>query len=965
MDEELLKKNLAILSQKLPSLANRLSVAPPSKWSLVQTGKKQEWNLRKEESGEASYIHSPLNIQVEARQSLGMHNLHGIDWIIIYGVGLGYYYKALQSWLQEKIEHRLIFIEDDIGIIQKLLETEIAGDLLSNPQVELHFLDLTDPQDPTLDSLAKKFMYQNTLFIPLVNYESNKAENAAKINYLINFKKSGFQLFVGEYLQKGEPFFKNFYHNLFQYPNSLEGNNLWKKFQGMPAIICGAGPSLQKNIDLLKTLKDKALIFAGGTAMNAVNAFGLTPHFGLGVDPFPAQFTRLIMNTGFETPFFYRNRMNYQAVEMIHGSKLYLTGASGYPIANWFDEKLHLNHPNLDEGCNVINMSLSIAEALGCNPIICVGLDLAYSLGQSYSPGIEMHAIHDIKENLITKTTEEELVLQNDIYGQPVYTLWKWIQESVWFSQFAYSHPDLIFLNATEGGIGFKGVPNITLQEAADKFLNTQYDFDATLHNEMLAIEMPEEVKKSQIKKFLHEFVESLTRCIEHLKEIYNSSPHAWEQKKPEMTPELLALEDNLKKETAYQVLLKVFDDNYKAYIQISTSEKSASSKILDHLSGRFAYLMEIAVDNLRIIDEVLQKQSKLISLEMKQGQLKQLPKADLLYLLEEHAFSIEDEELNIAISGPLKDSQDTQFANGASLKQYKNNGRLEGPSILRDKEGTLLSESYYFNGKKVGKARQFYPNGQLSNLQRFKEGLPDGKQEYYYENGSIKSLIHYKNGVLDGDVILYYSHGQLKRKLFFKEGKREGFDHIYNELGTLTIEAEYREGKPFGLAKMWYENGALSKEVEFNDLGFAQKTQFWSKDGQFVPNTPRPLDYFDQVTKQTEQLTLAIDQIVQNLSSVLQTLSSEDKEKYLWMQDELKGLKEQMANLQSISDLLKTESGISDGAQEPIWKTPSAKKLMQQYLEIMTGTMHETMRKMASEINFLQKNIKEKSDKK
>ena len=41
---------------------------------------------------------------------------------------------------------------------------------------------------------------------------------------------------------------------------------------------------------------------------------------------------------------------------------------------------------------------------------------------------------------------------RNDIHGNPVYTLWKWITEAKWISDFAENHPELTILNATEGG---------------------------------------------------------------------------------------------------------------------------------------------------------------------------------------------------------------------------------------------------------------------------------------------------------------------------------------------------------------------------------------------------------------------------------------------------------------------------------------------------------------------------------
>ena len=85
-----------------------------------------------------------------------------------------------------------------------------------------------------------------------------------------------------EYLIQGRPYYSNFYKNLFELPKAKPASSLFSKFDKVPAIICGAGPSLEKNLPLLGTLKDRAIIFAGGTAMNALNAQGMLSTFWCG-----------------------------------------------------------------------------------------------------------------------------------------------------------------------------------------------------------------------------------------------------------------------------------------------------------------------------------------------------------------------------------------------------------------------------------------------------------------------------------------------------------------------------------------------------------------------------------------------------------------------------------------------------------------------------------------------------------
>lgn len=951
-------ENWELLSKKHPELAQKVLEAPPSLWNFSKTGKNGELNLEKD----GLFIHSNQSIEIETRQWSSMFDLSEVDWLLVYGIGLGYYYQEIQTWLKANLRHHLIFLEDDLGILKKWLELDLAKDLLNDSQVDIYFIDWNDPFQKTLEIVARKITYQHHLFVSLISYEKQKAQQAARCQFLLKFKLFRLEMMVGEYLERGSAFFNNFYKNLFEYPFSLEGNSLYGKFKDIPAIICGAGPSLQKNIEILKNLKDRALIFAGGTAMNALNAYGFIPHFGMGVDPFSTHFTRLIMNIAFETPFFYRNRMNFNAVQMIHGNKLYLAGASGYTLPNWFDDQLGLKHPPLDEGCNVINMSLSVAKELGCNPIICIGLDLAYSSGQSYSPGIEMHAIHDPKEHFITKSSQEDLVLQNDIYGQPVFTLWKWIQEAAWFSNFASTHPDLTLINSTEGGIGFASVPNVPLHEISEVSLKKQYDFDTLLHAEMLSIAMPESVNLKNIQEKLSEFAKSLKASAKILREIYDYDPTIWKLKIVDLAkdPTLREFEERLKSELAYQELLKVFDENFTKYVKDSLEDQQNPSTLLEKLSGRYQYLMEITVENLKFIEATLERQAKLYFRRKETSHEKtwSAKVEDFSYKVENGFFEIEDPELKISLKECLPKIKKEQFFSHErfKLEQYFLENLLHGPSILYNQEGKILAKTYFLNGKKIGRSQTFFENGNLHSEKRYDEGLLNGKQHYYYSDGTLKTLLNYDHGLLDGKVQLYFPNGQLKRELDFKMGLRVGFDRLYNEFNMLEIEAEYKDGRPIGTAKMWHSNGNLAKEIVYSTDGIVQSVQNWNFNGELIDDRKNPLDYFDQIASETERLQEALDLLISKLDETLIELTREKKisnDMFL----ELHSLKTQLEEFKKLGNKLQIDSGLKGGG-EPIWKSPSSKRLMKQYLELMSGAMQETLIKIRSEFNQIQKNL-------
>ncbi|MDE3047390.1 MAG: DUF115 domain-containing protein [Verrucomicrobiota bacterium] len=150
------------------------------------------------------------------------------------------------------------------------------------------------------------------------------------------------------------------------------GMELAGAFAGIPAIVVGAGPSLEKNGHLLRSFEDKALIFAGGSALHAVD---VKPHFGASIDerapcrplPFP------------DIPFCYQARMNPANFALLRGDKILFPDSSCAPL-NW----IHQEEP-FDAGWTVGTFMTQMAMFMGCSPIVFVGMDLCYRGGQKYA----------------------------------------------------------------------------------------------------------------------------------------------------------------------------------------------------------------------------------------------------------------------------------------------------------------------------------------------------------------------------------------------------------------------------------------------------------------------------------------------------------------------------------------------------------------------------------------------------
>jgi hypothetical protein len=622
--EKHFKRNLKLLQKTHPALALQLTMIDPSELEFCWT-QQEEVNLKRLYDNHSYYYHSPTNALEEAQQWLQSLDLHVATVIFVYGIGLGYYYQAAKPWLKQHPHHALVFLEEDLGVLHRLFETELGTQLLKDPQVQVvYFRNSLAEDKPIFNQLSWTYFESPFVISALKLYEEVNPEGYLQLHHQLSFYLMRKKTFVEEYLQHGVGFFRNFYPNLLELPQSYWGNGLFNRFAQIPAIICGAGPSLNKNVDLLPSLMQHALIFAGGSALNALIPRGIIPHFGVAIDPNKEQYPRVVISQSYHIPFFYRNRLFHEALLAIKGARLYLTGSGGYETAHWFEKQLNIEGQDLDEGHNVVNFSLQIAQALGCNPIILVGVDLAFTNEEYYADGIVTNLGLTEDDLAIDKAREFEPVLREDIYGKPVSTLWKWVTEAEWISEFAELHPEITIINATEGGLGFKGIANLSLRDAAQQFLKTPRKEIQSISQE-IAKHSLRHISPQRILELLNEMKNSLDRCItlfSRLLEADNQLAQAIKQGAPFspalQTPHSSLLETEIEEEIAYQFILDIFN---KVYIhshhreiqdlQLSKQGLSIKRRALRQLEfkkQRIIFLRDVAQTNRELIEHTVEE---------------------------------------------------------------------------------------------------------------------------------------------------------------------------------------------------------------------------------------------------------------------------------------------------------------------------------------------------------------------
>ncbi|OGN55532.1 MAG: hypothetical protein A3D96_04190 [Chlamydiae bacterium RIFCSPHIGHO2_12_FULL_44_59] len=433
--------------------------------------------------------------------------LEKAEVLYFYGLGKGEIYNHSKEWLKENIQRKIIILEDLPGVIAAFLYEPSAIDLLSDRQV---FLEYFTPTDEAIEAILHRFKSQR---IEVLGLNSKGGLEELRLKLL---RKSALSYALHMDRLHGYQPFQNFVENLFLLPHSFYANGLLGKFKNIPAIVCGAGPSLQKTIDTLRQLDNRALIIAGGSTLAALSSQGIMPHFGMAIDPNLEEYRRFKNSFGFEVPLLYSTRVHPGIFQTCNGPFGYMRSGIGGALELWLEEELGLLDPLLgknlsEETVSVTGICLALAVEMGCNPVLINGVDLAYTDNLHYAPGIDGEEAVEFKKIDNEKTAADQILKRKDRLGNPIYTAVRWVMEAASISHYAKAHPEVQFINTTFGGLGFEGIEYQPIEEVVKPFLPT--DLRTRVFETIENSPMPQQTELT-VHRSIQELQESLARVI-------------------------------------------------------------------------------------------------------------------------------------------------------------------------------------------------------------------------------------------------------------------------------------------------------------------------------------------------------------------------------------------------------------------------------------------------------------------
>ncbi|HAA2090440.1 TPA_asm: DUF115 domain-containing protein [Campylobacter coli] len=431
-----------------------------------------------------------------------LEKTHRYPFACIYGIGNALLIKNLAK----HYKHLFVFESEIELFILALSVLDLSEELCSGKiylvdieeeRVDIQLLILFDMKD-MFEYLSLYEMFVNNVYYKKF-YEDiwHKADELCEKNIKIVIRNLGLNLTIS---------FQCYSHLLQNIPSMLGSipfqrilSERKNKFEN--AIVVSAGPSLTKQLPLLKAYQDKAVVFCADGALSMLEKEGVVPDYVTNLDCRDLAM-KFFQNKG-------KLKQSIIALECAtHPNVVRSLKAENCMIVlrnKALYQRFNLNDFGyIDTGTHVSHFSYTLALALGFKNIIMIGQDLAFDEeGNSHSKGFSYGEQFSGEKTVPT--------LKTQAYGGKgeVLTHITWNDYRVKLEYlFACNDQKAKFYNATEGGARINFTEELSFKECCEKLLT----------KEKPKFELPKSLTKNRSDKLLAKFKEKIQKDQENAK---------------------------------------------------------------------------------------------------------------------------------------------------------------------------------------------------------------------------------------------------------------------------------------------------------------------------------------------------------------------------------------------------------------------------------------------------------------
>lgn len=418
------------------------------------------------------YMNSRYCPQNEAEKFVKQYeDIPDYAFMLFIGMGNGTVIRELKK---QKGQHvHFLYYEPSLELFDFVLKNYDITDILKDKNIRIYIKGLNETSmEVDLRSFVSPANYKICYYDALPKYRLVFPEDDKWMENVYRYAVTSVQSNIATMVTFGKEICKNNINNL----KYLLDSNCEEDFAGvfpldMPVIVVAAGPSLEKNISVLKELKGHAFIIAVDTALRYLVEERFFPDLAVSVDP--EKPIRLFEHPEIQQiPLALATTLGKDVVSLMSKGKLV------YAIADnpYYDTLYQIVGKHiylLPNGGSVATVATAMAMNWGFKRIILVGQDLALAADK----------VHAGKDDVDLEKLDGKKIAIEGYYGETVYTTRDFHQYKEWYEQIVRTNPDVEIINATEGGAKIQGAVQMSLQEVKDQYCQKFFDFEGTIRS--------------------------------------------------------------------------------------------------------------------------------------------------------------------------------------------------------------------------------------------------------------------------------------------------------------------------------------------------------------------------------------------------------------------------------------------------------------------------------------------------
>jgi len=477
-DPAVLERNLKALSRHQPALADKLRQTAPAALTW-QASKKGPLTAAVAHRGRDLMLASKYDPAAEAEKLVAQVDLTKHAGVVLLGLGVGHHAQHLADKLHES--SLLVVYEPDAGVLRAVLERVDHTRWLDMGNVVI-----TDPDydRSTLLKEIEKYAGNITQGCVLVTHPPTRQrfnDELQTFSKVITDLLAYFRTNVATALVNSARTCENLLGNMPYYAAGAAIDELENAAQGKMAVCVAAGPSLARNIDLLKdpAVRERVVLITVQTTLQPLLKHGIKPDYVTALD-----YSEISKR-------FYENLPPLPDVTLVAETKAHPAILDAFPGPKRVTWAKFLSYAcagspqpqaKIREGSTVAHLSFYLAQFLGCDPICFVGQDLGFSEGLYYFPGLAMHDVWapelspfntlEMLEWQRIARHRGHLSKQTDIHGRTIYSD---EQMMTYLKQFErdFATAEQTIIDCTEGGLPKDHTVRLPLKDALDQHART------------------------------------------------------------------------------------------------------------------------------------------------------------------------------------------------------------------------------------------------------------------------------------------------------------------------------------------------------------------------------------------------------------------------------------------------------------------------------------------------------------